>query len=143
MARRSRLQRRLEKHVFNPPVRFALRVGIAPRAFALLETTGRRSGRRRLSPVGNGKDGHVFWVVSEHGTGCDYVNNLVANPNVRVKVGRRWYSGNATVINDDGAFARRQRIGKSHGLVGRADGVIFRASASDPVTVRIDLQYSG
>ena len=44
MAKGGRLQRRLEKYVFNPPNKFALRLGIAPRAFALLETTGRRSG---------------------------------------------------------------------------------------------------
>jgi hypothetical protein len=31
--------------------RFALRRGIAPRAFALLETTGRRTGLLRQTPV--------------------------------------------------------------------------------------------
>lgn len=141
MATGGRLQRRLEKYVFNPSVRLALRLGIAPRGFALLETTGRRSGRRRLTPVGNGLDGEVFWVVSEHGTGCDYVKNLIVNPHARVKVGRRWHSGTATLVKDDDAFARRRRIDKGNGLIGRADGVIFRASASIPVTVRIDLQH--
>jgi deazaflavin-dependent oxidoreductase (nitroreductase family) len=131
----------LEKYVLNPSVRLSLRAGIAPGAFALLETTGRRSGRRRLTPVGNGRDGDVFWVVSEHGTDCDYVKNLIANPNVGVKVGRRWYGGNATVVNGDDAFARRQRIDESHGLIGRADGAIFRASASNPVTIRIDFRH--
>jgi hypothetical protein len=50
----------LEKSVFKPLFRAALRLGIAPRAFALLETTGRRSGQRRLTPVGDGYDGEVF-----------------------------------------------------------------------------------
>jgi len=141
MARGGRLQRRLEKYAFNPSVRLALRLGIAPRAFALLETTGRRSGRPCLTPVGNGLDGDVFWVVSEHGKGCNYVKNLLANPDARVKVGRRWYSGTAAVVKDDDAFARRRSIDENNGLVGRADGVIFRASASYPVTVRIDLRH--
>ncbi len=66
-------QRRLEKYMFNPAVTLALRLAVTPKAFALLETTGRRSVRRRLTPVGNGLDGDVFWLVSEHGTGCDYV----------------------------------------------------------------------
>jgi deazaflavin-dependent oxidoreductase (nitroreductase family) len=131
----------LEKYAFNPSLRLVLRLGIAPRAFALLETTGRRSGRRRLTPVGNGLNRDVFWVVSEHGRNCDYVNNLIANPNAQLKVGRRWYSGSATVADDDDAFARRRRIDKSNGLVGLADGVIFRAWASAPVTVRIDLHH--
>jgi deazaflavin-dependent oxidoreductase (nitroreductase family) len=130
----------VEKYVVNPSVRLALRLGIAPRAFALLETTGRRSGQRRLTPVGNGLDGDVFWLVAEHGTGCDYVKNLIAEPNTRVKVGRRWYRGIASVVYDDDALARRRRIDADNGIVGRADGVIFRASASIPVTVRIDLR---
>jgi deazaflavin-dependent oxidoreductase (nitroreductase family) len=127
--------------VFNPSARLALRLGIAPRAFALLETRGRRSGRRRLTPVGNGLDGDVFWLVSEHGTGCDQVKNLIAEPDVRVKVGRHWYRGTATVVDDDDAFARRRRIDEGNGMAGRVDGVVFRASASVPVTVRIDLRH--
>ena len=142
MARGSELQRRLEKHVFNPIFRLLLRVGIAPRAFALLETTGRRSGRRRLTPVGNGLAGSTFWLVSEHGDGCGYVKNLVANPSVRVKVGRTWHSGTAHVVTEDDGLARRREIDRGNGLVGRADGVIFRASASHPVSVRIDLERS-
>jgi deazaflavin-dependent oxidoreductase (nitroreductase family) len=141
MATGGRLQRRLEKSLFNPAFRAALRLGIAPRAFALLETVGRRSGRLRLTPVGNGLDGDVFWLVSEYGRQGGYVKNLIANPRVRVKVGRRWYAGTAAIIDDDDAHARRRRIDNANGLVGRADGVIFRVSASTPVTVRIDLEH--
>lgn len=137
MAPQRRLQHRLEKSLFNPAFRAALRLGIAPRAFALLETSGRRSGRRRQTPVGNGLDGDVFWLVSEHSRKGDYVKNLCQDPRVRVKVGRRWHTGTATVIDEDDAHARR-RIDEVNGLVGRVDGVIFRASASTPVTVRID-----
>ncbi|MBW0016851.1 MAG: nitroreductase family deazaflavin-dependent oxidoreductase [Mycobacterium sp.] len=132
-------QHRLEKYVFNPMFRTALRLGIAPRAFALLETTGRRSGKPRMTPVGNGLDGDVFWLVSEHGTNGAYVKNLLANPQVRIKIGRHWRTGTATVLNDDDALSRRRDIDNANGLIGRADGVIFRASVSDPATVRIDL----
>jgi deazaflavin-dependent oxidoreductase (nitroreductase family) len=139
MASGGRLQRTLEKYLFNPPNRLLLRLGIAPRAFALLETKGRRTGQARLTPVGNGLDGSVFWIVAEHGTSCDYVKNLLANPKVRLKVGRRWYSGTASVIHDDDSLGRRRVLDQKNGVVGRADGVIFRASASEPVTVRVDL----
>jgi deazaflavin-dependent oxidoreductase (nitroreductase family) len=139
MATGGRLQRTLEKYLFNPPNRLLLRLGVAPRAFALLETKGRVTGETRLIPVGNGLDGSVFWIVSEHGTRCDYVKNLMADPKVRVKVGRRWYSGTASLIQDDDAFGRRRDLDRKNGIVGRVDGVIFRASASEPVTVRIDL----
>jgi deazaflavin-dependent oxidoreductase (nitroreductase family) len=135
------IQRRLEKYLFNPTVKLALRIGIAPKAFALLETTGRHSGQPRLTAVGNGLDGTVFWLVSEHGTKCDYVKNLIADPHVRVKVGRQWFSGIASVVKDDDAFARRRRIDEVNGLLGRADGVVFRASASIPVSVQIILRH--
>lgn len=139
MASGGRLQRTLEKFVFNPPNRLLLRLGIAPRAFALLETTGRHSGRRRLTPVGNGPDGKVFWIVSEHGDRSNYVKNLLADPKVRVKVRRVWYTGTATVVVDDDAYGRRRALDRKNGIVGRADEVIFRASASRPKTVRVDL----
>lgn len=133
------LQHRLEKYVFNPMFRTALRLGIAPRAFALLETTGRRSGQPRMTPVGNGLDGDVFWLVSEHGIKGAYVKNLMAHPQVRIKIGRHWRTGTATVLCDDDALSRRRDIDNFNGLIGRADGFIFRASASNPATVRIDL----
>jgi deazaflavin-dependent oxidoreductase (nitroreductase family) len=134
------VQRRLEKYLFNPFTRLLLRAGIAPRAFALLETTGRRSGRRRLTPVGNGLDGETFWLVAEHGERCSYVKNLVADPSVRVKVGRTWHAGIAHLVEDDDSVARRRKIDRANGLIGRADGVIFRASSSHPRSIRIDLR---
>ena len=84
-----RIERALERYVVNPVMRAMLLAGVAPRAFALLETTGRRSGKRRRTPVGNGLEGGVFWLVSEHGERCAYVQNLIADPRVRVRVGRR------------------------------------------------------
>lgn len=50
----------LEKYLFNPVVRFALRLGFAPKAFALPEIAGRRGGLARRTPVGNGLAGNVF-----------------------------------------------------------------------------------
>lgn len=78
----------MEKYLFNPPNRLLLRLGLASKAFALLETTGRRTGKARLTPVGNGLDRSTFWIVAEHGSRSDYVKNLMADPKVRVKVGR-------------------------------------------------------
>lgn len=69
----------------NRLIRLALRAGVAPRAFALLKTTGRCTGLARHTPVGNGLDGDTFWLVAAHGTQPDYVRNLQANPRVRVK----------------------------------------------------------
>ena len=135
-----RIQAWVEKHVTNPPMRAVLLLGIAPRAFALLETTGRKTGRRRWTPVGNGLDGRVFWLVSEKGEGAGYVRNLLADPTVRVKVGRRWRTGRATPLPDDDGMARRHVIDRANGILGRLDGAIFKASAiRSPLTIRVDL----
>lgn len=64
----------------NRLIRLALRAGLGPRAFALLETTGRRSGLARHTPVGNGLDGDTVWLVAVHGMQADYVRNLQARP---------------------------------------------------------------
>lgn len=117
----------------NRLIRLALRAGRAPRAFALLETTGRRSGLPRHTPVGNGLDGDTFWLVAAHGTQSDYVRNLQAEPRVRVKAGGAWRSGTAVVLPDDDPAAR------SRTLPHQWDAAIGRLMASAPLTIRIDL----
>jgi deazaflavin-dependent oxidoreductase (nitroreductase family) len=131
-SRKYRLVTRLER-LNNRLTRLALHKGIAPRAFALLETTGRRSHLPRHTPVGNGLVGDVFWLVAAHGTQADYVRNLQANPAVRLKIGRRWRTGTATVLPEDDPAAR------SRTLPHRWDAAIGRFMASEPLTIRIDL----
>jgi deazaflavin-dependent oxidoreductase (nitroreductase family) len=137
--RRDRLIRFAERHVSGPAMRTLLRAGLAPRAFALLETTGRRTGKKRWTPVGNGLEGHTFWLVAEQGHDGDYVKNLLANPGVRVKVGRHWHTGTAEIVPEDDGLARRRSIDERNGWVGRFDGVLFRTAAGRVLTVRIDL----
>lgn len=117
----------------NRLTRFALRRGFAPGAFALLETTGRRTGRPRQTPIGNGLVGDTFWLVAVHGTQADYVRNLLADPAVRVKVRRVWRPGTAVALPDDDTAAR------SRLLPHQWDAAIGRAMASRPLTIRIDL----
>jgi F420H(2)-dependent quinone reductase len=58
-----RLARTVEKYVVNRVMRAALRLGLAPSAYALLETTGRKTGRVRRIPVASGLDGDTFWLI--------------------------------------------------------------------------------
>jgi deazaflavin-dependent oxidoreductase (nitroreductase family) len=121
------------ERINNRLTRFALERSIAPRAFALLETTGRHSGRPRRTPVGNGLTGDTFWLVAAHGQQSDYVRNLHDHPTVRVKIGRRWRTGTAVILPDDDPVAR------SRTLPYRWDAAIGRLMASTPLTIRIDL----
>jgi deazaflavin-dependent oxidoreductase (nitroreductase family) len=85
-----------ERYLQNPPVKAALLAGLPMPLFALVETTGRRTGRRRRTPVINGLDGRHFWIVAEHGHHADYVHNIEADPAVRVKSRGVWRTGTAT-----------------------------------------------
>jgi deazaflavin-dependent oxidoreductase (nitroreductase family) len=126
-----------QRHVGNPIVRRLLELGIAPRVYALLETTGRRTGQRRRTPVGNGlvAGSDTFWLISEHGVRAGYVRNIQADPRVRVKIGRRWRAGTARVLEDDDALARLRQTGRYN-----ARAVRFWGSPDELLTVRIDLE---
>ena len=87
-ARKRRIMRFTTNRLVNPLVRRLHRIGITG-GTALLETTGRKTGRPRQTPVGDGLRGRKFWIVTEHGRHAAYVKNIEANPRVRVKSGRR------------------------------------------------------
>ena len=123
----------LAKYLVNPFVKRAVSLGLAP-GYALLETTGRKSGEPRRTPVGNGLDGDTFWIVAEHGRRAAYVRNIEADPRVRVKVGRRWRAGRAYPLLDDDPRARQRKIGR------KLNAAMVRAMGSELLTVRIDLE---
>jgi deazaflavin-dependent oxidoreductase (nitroreductase family) len=133
------IQRRIEARLLNPGMRAMIQAGLAPRIFALMETTGRRTGSLRTTPVTVGRDGDVVWLVAEHGWRCGYVQNISARPQVRLLIGQSWQAGTATLLPDDDAWARRKAMDELTGWMGRADGIFFRAMASTPMTVRVDL----
>lgn len=68
------------RRVVHPIVVGALERGLAPPTFALLETTGRRTGRRRVVPVANGLQGNTFWLISGRGERVGYVHNIRGSP---------------------------------------------------------------
>ncbi len=117
----------------NPGVRALIERGLFPRGWALLETTGRRSGQPRRTPVGNGKRGDVFWIVTEHGWHADYVKNIQANPRVRVKIGRDWYSGTAHILEDDDPLARLRWLRRP------VNDSMLLAVGTQALTIRVDL----
>jgi deazaflavin-dependent oxidoreductase (nitroreductase family) len=131
--RKRRLSKFASVKLLNPVMRRALEAGIVPRGWALLETTGRRSGELRRVPVGNGLRGPHFWIVAEHGHHANYVRNIEADPRVRVKVGRRWLPGTAHVLDDDDPRERLRMLKRPLNDAG------LRAMASEMVVVRIDL----
>ena len=141
-ARKRRVSRWLERVLVNRINRAMLRSGRFGSTYAVLETTGRRSGRPRQIPVANGLRGDTFWLMSAHGRHAHYVHNLLANPRVRIGVvegGRlRWRTGTASLVPGDDSLARQRELGRGR-LGYRLDAMLMRALATDLTTIRIDL----
>jgi deazaflavin-dependent oxidoreductase (nitroreductase family) len=122
----------LQKYLLNPPVKLAAAWGLAP-GLALLETTGRRTGKPRRTVVGVHIEGNTAWLVSEQGRRSAYVQNILAQPKVRLRLSRRWREGTAAVVDDDDPDARLERFGR------RAHAEAVRRLGTEPTSVRIDL----
>jgi deazaflavin-dependent oxidoreductase (nitroreductase family) len=127
----------LTVRLVNPLVRRLAQAGLAGGSVALLETTGRKSGQRRVTPVGNGLRGDVFWIVTEHGWGSAYVKNIQADPRVRVKVGRRWRSGTAHILPDDDPYERMRMLRRP------ANDAAVRLVGTEHLVIRVDLDAAG
>ena len=119
--------------LLNPVVRAAARLGLPLPIVVILETRGRKSGRLRQIPVGKTLDGDTLWIVAEHGRRASYVRNIEADPQVRVRVGRKWRPGVANVLDDDD-WRERQRQ-----LPNKLNSALVRAVGTEHVTVRVDL----
>jgi deazaflavin-dependent oxidoreductase (nitroreductase family) len=126
------------RYVFNPVVRGLFRVGLPAPGTAILETIGRKSGRPRRTPVTNGLSDGVFWIVAEHGRRASYVRNVEANPRVRIRIGRRWHSGTATLVPDDDPRQRLRSIASRRPIT-RLNAATVRLMQTDLMTIRVDL----
>ena len=123
----------LAKYFVNP---MTTRVaGFVP-WWALLETTGRKTGLPRRNPVANGLDGDTFWIIAEHGRKANYVRNIQANPRVRVRVGRRWRSGTAQLVPGDDPRARQRQLSQWF------NSAVLSVVGTDLLTIRIDLDQT-
>ena len=122
----------LARYLVNPLVSAAVRIGLLP-GWALLETTGRKTGRPRRTPVGNGLVDGTFWIVAEHGRRAGYVRNIEANPRVRVFVSGEWRSGTAAIVPGDDPGERQRMLGQ------RVNAAFVRLMGTDLLTIRIDL----
>lgn len=98
----------------------------------LLETTGRKSGEPRTTPLGGRRVGDEYWFVSEFGDRSQYIRNIMANPNVRVRLKGRWHRGTAVLLPQDDARARMRELP-------RYNNVGVRAFGTNLLTVRVDL----
>jgi deazaflavin-dependent oxidoreductase (nitroreductase family) len=132
----------LQKYLFNPPIKFLFAIGLVPPGYALLETTGCKTGKPRRTPVGNGLVGNQFWIVAEHGRKARCIRNIASDPHVRVKLREglmaRWHTGTAKLLGDDDPH-ERQRWLKNQLPGSASNAAAVRFFGTELLTVQIDL----
>ena len=133
MDRKRKLVTWLQVRLLNPPIRALAARGLAPGG-ALLETTGRKSGEPRRTPVSYGleRGTNTFWIVAEMGRQAAYVRNIEANPRVRIRLRRGWRAGTAHLIEGGDAIARLRSLS-------RLNAAAVRAMGTELLVIRVDL----
>jgi deazaflavin-dependent oxidoreductase (nitroreductase family) len=78
-------------------------LGLGPligRLILLLTTTGRRSGLPRVTPLQYEKIDGSICVASIRGVRADWIQNILANPRVKVQLKSCQFEGTAQLITD-------------------------------------------
>ncbi len=140
-----RLQRRLENGIQSG---ISGRVATRHRSESVRVARDNRTAQRAatIDPRGQRTRGRCLLAGLQTRPPRRLVKNLAANPRVRVKLGRRWYAGTATIVDSEAAQTGRRRVDEGNGMGGWIDGVIFRArpapqSQSDRSGSRIGREY--
>ncbi len=113
------------------PPQIAYAIGLGPiigRMVLLLTTTGRKSGLPRVTPLQYEEQDGVIYIGSARGTQADWYKNLVANPQVEVRVKNRRFKGIAETCTDPVIVAdfielRLERRPRIVGAILRSEGI--------------------
>ncbi|MEV6341391.1 nitroreductase family deazaflavin-dependent oxidoreductase [Nocardia vinacea] len=135
-ARKFRRERLIGRYLANPAVGLLDRIGIRSSMLAELETIGAKSGQPRRVPVTVSIDDEGAWLISQHGHRAGWARNIAANPQVRLRQGKRWYTGTAAFVPDDDVVARARTFAKGSAAES-ATAWTIKALESDPISVRI------
>ena len=122
----------LQKYLLNPPTKAAVYLGLVP-GHALIETTGRKTGKRRRTVVGVHVIGDTVWVVAEQGRHAGYVRNVEAHPRVRIRLGRRWRMATGHLLDDDDPVKRVRSFNRER------HARLVTAMGTSLLTLRFDL----
>lgn len=83
-------------------------IGLGPvvgKIVLLLTTTGRKSGKERVTPLQYEEIGGLYYLGAARGLKADWIRNIQANPQVDIRVGSKHFRGCAEVVNDPAKFA--------------------------------------
>jgi deazaflavin-dependent oxidoreductase (nitroreductase family) len=86
--------------------RLGLGIAIGAAPVMILTTRGRRTGLPRHTPLEYRQHGSKFYLVSVWGDRAQWVQNLLADPNVTIQFGHRTYAARGHVVEDAGELHR-------------------------------------
>jgi deazaflavin-dependent oxidoreductase (nitroreductase family) len=99
--------------------------------YLYLTTTGRRSGRPRRIEIWFTRHAGRYYLIAEHGLRAGWVQNLLADPAVRARVGTRRFRARARVVE---RAAERELVATVRALLeakyGWGDGLVVEISPS-------------
>jgi deazaflavin-dependent oxidoreductase (nitroreductase family) len=127
-----------------PRLFYALGLGAVPgRLVLLLTTTGRKTGRRHVTPLQYEEENRLLYLISARGPQADWFQNILADPRVEVQVQSRRFIAIAQPVVDPASIARILclRLLRHPRLVGtllRADGLPER-----PTLVQLEQYATG
>ncbi len=78
-------------------------VGLGPiigRIILLLTTTGRKSGKRRVTPLQYEEIDGILYIGSARGPKADWVRNIAADPHIVVRVKNRRFRGVGELVTN-------------------------------------------
>jgi deazaflavin-dependent oxidoreductase (nitroreductase family) len=85
---------------------YALGLGpLVGRLILLLTTTGRRSGKKRVTPLQYEEIDGLYYLGAARGLKADWLRNIQACPEVEIRAGTRHFHGIAEGVNDPSRFA--------------------------------------
>ena len=90
------------------PPQFLYAIGLGPiygRLVLLLTTIGRKSGKSRVTPLEYEEINGDIYIASARGTKSDWFRNIVANPNVKVRIKSRQFEGEGEPVTDPSRIA--------------------------------------
>lgn len=102
--------------------------------YCYLTTTGRLSGEPREVELWFERERDTVYVLSGNGVLSAWVRNILADPEVSVRIGSETFEGQAHVVSDDEEIARVREL--VAGKYGRLDSAWRREGV--PVAVELE-----
>lgn len=140
MANFRKTPKSLLRRIHTPP-QIAYKLGLGPligRLVLLLTTTGRKSGKPRVTPLQYEEIDSRIYLSSALGLKADWVKNILHDPQVHIRVKSRRFNGRAEVITDarritDFLEVRLRRHPRMIGAMLKAEGLSAPPAREDLV----------